>query len=759
MDSVRFYSLFSEPDDPGVKKTQLCTAFISVLASTQVLAEAVDADVLWQFCPAGLEAPARPIPEQTLETGATSIAADDAELVETGISSLSGNVELIRDEQTLKAQQVDYDNEKDTATASTDVEYWGTAMYWAGQRTHVDLGKKTATFEQGDYQLLARRGHGEADRIHDDQLNKTTTLDHFSYSTCQPQSPDWQLKGKHVELNHEKEIGTARHVSLYVKDVPVFYFPYVSFPLSDKRKSGFLPPSFGSSSDSGFDLTVPYYWNIAPWQDATLAPRHINDRGTMLTGEYRWLLERGHGQINGEWLGDDEVRNRDNRYLFNFDVEHKLGKNGMLTLDYNKVSDKEYFEDLGNSLSVSSTRFLTQRAIYTNHGNHWNVYAMLDNYQNVDPSLPATATPYKRLPYLSMNLYPFAGGNYRLNSNLYAQTVYFDRDDGVVGGRIQLQPSISFPMRSSGSFIVPRLDLNHTEYLLDQVEAGQDDHLSRTIPTFSIDSGLFLERQMQLGGRGFLHTLEPRVYYLYVPHEGQDDIPIFDSGEYGITFAQLFRPNRFSGNDRIGDANQISFAVTTRLLDQDNGQERLRASIGQIYHFRDRQVSVTPGAPQNEDGSSEIIAELAARFSDHWTSAATMQWNPNNNRTDKSAFHIRYRKDDRRLLNLSYRFNSQNVDIEQADLSARWPLSQNWSAIARWNYSVPDSATLETVAGLEYNSCCWGIRAVARRHLSTVGGLYDNSIFVQFVLKGLAGFGQSTTSFLKQSVPGYSPEF
>ncbi len=741
-----------------MKKTIIIPAFITAILSAQGFAQSVDSDVLWQFCPAGQGTPSQPGPEESLETGATSIVADEAEMVESGISTLSGNVEIIRDTQTLKAQQVEYDNQQDVITASNNVHYWGSSIYWSGEKTRVDLGNKTATFEDGLYHLRDRRGHGEAGKIHDDQLNSITSLENFSYTTCTPESPAWELKGDDVELDHAEEIGTAKHVRLYLADMPVFYFPYVSFPLSDKRKSGFLPPSFGSSSDSGFDLTVPYYWNISPAQDATLAPRHINDRGTMLTGEYRWLLNRGHGQIGGEFLSNDDARNDQTRHLFNLNLQQGIGQRGNLYIDYNHVSDKEYFEDLGNSLSVSSTRFLTQSGIYTHSGQRWSMYSALHNYQNVDPSLTGASTPYKRLPQVIFSANPFDGGNRRLNFNFQAETVYFDRNDSVVGGRIKLQPAISYPMRSSGSFIVPSLNLNHTEYLLDKQVAGLDDRPNRTIPTFSVDSGLFLERQMQFGNSSFLHTLEPRVYYLYVPHEGQDDIPVFDSGEYDISFAQLFRPNRFSGNDRIGDANQISVAITTRLLDQRTGQERLRASIGQIYHFRDRQVELTPNSA-NEDSSSEIITEIAGRFSDHWTSAATLQWNPNNNRTDKSAFHVRYRKDDRRLINLSYRFNDEAVDIEQTDMSMRWPLGQNWSVIGRWNYSIPDNSTLETVAGLEYNSCCWGIRTVARRHLSTIGGEYDNSIFVQFVLKGLAGFGQSTSSFLKQSVPGYLPEF
>ncbi len=742
-----------------MKKTLIHTAFISAILSAQGFAETVDSEVLWQFCPTDLGIPLPPEPQPGLEAGATSLAADEAQMVDSGVSTLTGDVEIIRDSQTLAAQQVDYDNQQDLIIASTDVHYWGSSIYWSGEKTRVDMTNKTATFENGNYQLLDRRGHGEAGKIHDDQLSSITTLENFSYTTCPPETNTWELKGEDMELDHNREIGTAKHLRLYLKDMPVFYFPYISFPLSDKRKSGFLPPSFGNSSDSGFDLTVPYYWNIAASQDATLAPRHISDRGTMMVGEYRWLLEQGHGQVGAEILANDEARGDITRHLLNLNLQQGVGQRGNFYVDYNHVSDKEYFEDLGNSLSVSSTRFLTQSGVFTYSGQRWSMYSALHNYQNVDPSLSGASTPYKRLPQFIFSASPFDGGNRHLNFNFQAETVYFDREDSVIGGRIKLQPTLSYPIRSSGSFIVPSLNLNHTQYLLDNTAAGIENQQSRTIPTFSVDSGLYLERQLKFGDSSFLHTLEPRVYYLYVPHEGQDDIPVFDSGEYDISFAQLFRPNRFSGNDRIGDANQLSIALTTRLLDQSTGLERLRASIGQIYHFRDRQVGLTPQQAVNEDNSSEIVTEVAGRITRNWSSGATLQWNPNNNRTDKSAVHLRYRRDDRRLFNLSYRFNNELVDIEQTDLSMRWPLGRNWSAIGRWNFSIPDNETLETVAGLEYNSCCWGVRTVIRRHLSTTGGAYDNSFFIQFVLKGLAGLGQSTSSFLQQSVPGYKPEF
>ncbi|MEM7468123.1 MAG: LPS assembly protein LptD, partial [Pseudomonadota bacterium] len=344
-----------------------------------------------------------------------------------------------------------------------------------------------------------------------------------------------------------------------------------------------------------------------------------------------------------------------------------------------------------------------------------------------------------------------------LSPQLNAQVTYFNRDTRVSGTRLDVEPSISYPFIKSYAFIEPRLSIRHTEYFLN----GEDDFRdreTRTLPVLSLDSRLFAERRTSIFGNRVLQTFEPRAMYLYIPKDGQDDIPVFDSGLYDINFRSLFYRNRFSGRDRIGDTNQIALAASTRILSLESGREIFRGSVGQIYYFQDREITL-PGRAKNTNDLSEIVAEVAANINRAWSTRFALQWDPNDSSTRKANASVRYQPGDGTIVNAGYRQRSAVTDVEQTDISFRWPVTDELAVVGRWNFSLQNNRTLEAMGGIEYESCCWGMRLVSRRFLRNTEGEFDNAVFMQFVFKGLAGYGGSTGSFLRRSIPGYETYF
>jgi LPS-assembly protein len=576
--------------------------------------------------------------------------------------------------------------------------------------------------------------------------------------------PEWRIEARRMKIDHNEQWGEAYHAFLNVLDVPIFYAPYMTFPISNRRKSGFLPPTIGSSNVSGFDFTLPYYWNIAPEMDATFAPRILGKRGVLLGGQYRYLVQRGDGQLDATYLPVDSERQDDARWLVGYTHDQYFdGPRGNLFVKFNRVSDDKYFEDFGTNLALTSRRYLEQRADVRYSGDLWNVLARVQGFQTVDDTIPEINQPYDRLPQVYFNAYtPRSEGG--PNLDLLTQTSYFSRGAGPVGGRIDLRPVLSVPFHTAGTFLEPRLGVEYTQYSLDQPVTGKADETpNRVLPILSVDSGLFYERDLGFGGRSFVQTLEPRFFYLYIPEVDQDDLPVFDTGQYTVSFGQLFRENRFSGPDRVGDANQISLGLTSRFIDRDSGFEHLRASIGQSYYFADQNVTL-PGGSVNHDPVSDVVGELVARFTNGLSGRADVIFNPNDTSFDLGLLGLRYLPDPRTIVNAEYRIRNDiqglgQTRIDQTDVSLRFPVTRALSVVGRWLYSLDDDETLEGVAGLEYESCCYAVRTVARRFLSTSTGQFDNQFLVQLELKGLAGFGKSTTSFLKRSIPGYENDF
>jgi len=711
-------------------------------------------------CGPGFAIPALPnMPNPSSIPGAIDIESDDAQLVDSGRSILRGNVLVRRGTTFISSDEVHYTREglNETVEAIGSLQILDQGLYLTGTSGQMAMNDEITIIENGNFQLLDAHAHGSATRVQlsGDDLVKANDV---RYSTCNPDNEDWLLEAERLRLDKSENQGTARNVWVTFKGVPIFFSPYLSFPLTDERKSGFLAPSAGVTASTGAEVTVPYYFNIAPNMDATVGVRTMTERGVQLQGEFRYLFGWGEGSLSSQVMARDQ-ETEEGRVGVSFRHLSLSPNNRWRTdLTFDWVSDTEYFDDLGTNLSLSSQTFLEQRADVSYSGNNFYLLTRAQHYQTVDSELPGTSRPYERLPqiYLATS---FHERNLRLNVNTTAEVVHFDRRDSVTGVRWDLRPNVTFPYRTASGFIVPKAILRYTGYSLSDQPRAQDDAPSRLVPTLSVDSGLFFERPFSLGSRKFTQTLEPRLCYLFVAFVHEDVLPIFEAGEFTFSLAQLVREDRFSGADRVSDKNQLTMAVTSRFLDQASGAELGRISLGQIRYFRDRKVTL-PGSRVDTSSSSNFVAEVVANLDGRWRVRAGTQWDSNANQSDRNVVAVRYHPDERRVLNVNYRFVRDAVDqsVEQTDVSFAWPVSRYWRAVGRWNYSLEDNQTVGVFSGFEYESCCWGLRVVGRRYLSGSNDEYNSGIFVQFVLKGLTSVGNAT-EFLGRNVPGYHNEF
>jgi len=401
-------------------------------------------------------------------------------------------------------------------------------------------------------------------------------------------------------------------------------------------------------------------------------------------------------------------------------------------------------------LTSASTTHLDRRLDLNYTGDHNQFLARVQDYQTIDPTLAPADRPYRRLPQLQFvgnaPAHPL-GADY----GVQAEFVRFERDDSLTGSRINLQPAIAWPQESLSYFVIPKIGLNYTGYYLDNVTAGSEAAPGHTTPVLSLDSGIFLERELELRGLPYVHTLEPRLYYLRIPYRDQSDFPVFDTSRYDFSYSQLFRENRYTTADRLGDANQISAGVTSRLLERDSGREWLRAALGQIYYFETPRVTL-PGEVTPARGESDIVAELGARFAAAWTATSYLQWNPDE-QVQKGGVQFHYQSDAGHIFNAGYRFRTD--DIDQTDFSVLWPLQRQWRLVGRWNYSYRDYRSLETLAGVQYDSCCWAFRITSRRYINSIEGNSSQALYFQLELKGLASVGHSVEEVLEHGILGY----
>lgn len=677
------------------------------------------------------------------------IESDFSEALENDeVVTFTGNVDFKRADQTLRADRLTHDQFANSISAQGNVLYHEEGVTFQSEKSFMWLNSDKGKLHNSKFifETIPARGGSQLTTL------ESKTLSHhrdITYTTCRPGNQDWELEANELTLDQENGVGIAENVWVSFKDIPLFYSPWLTFPLDDRRKSGFLMPSIGSGDKTGFDLSTPYYWNIAPNYDATITPRYLSRRGLLLGAELRYLSERSEGEVAAEIIANDRQTD-DTRGQITLENKTRFSDRLSSKIDINLVSDDDYLDDYGNSLSINDTSHLLNRADLNYQGSGWSLLGRVDGYQTIDHNIDHDDLPYRRLPQILFNMDEHSGPA-ESKLNLQTEFIYFDRGDRVTGKRLNIQPEISFPMRTAATFLTPTLALQATQYWLDDPTKGTDN-ITRTLPILSVDSGLFFERDLKFSEQSWQQTLEPRLFYLYVPHEDQDDIPIFDTGEYDFSFSQLFRDNRFNGLDRTADANQLTAALTTRFIESETGRERLGASIGQIFYFKDREVTL-PGEPILTNSSSDMIAEIDAILTDHWTFRTDYQWDPHEGASKKASASLRYRDSIDRLFNLAYQFREDTLD--QTDVSVRWPITETWHGVARWNYSLRDQITLDSFLGVEKESCCWRFKFLVRNSVDDANSDPETTFFFQLELKGLSSFGDKLGQKLSDEIPGY----
>jgi len=738
----------------------------------RALANALPIDPWAQVC-AG-ERRKRPLDEFLLSAGEKRlrdksplhIYSNQAEMLENEVATFTGDAELIRADQRLWADFVGHHKTANTVDARGGVVYQEQGLSLASDSAFLDLDTDRHVFGNTQFILEAipARGSSRETRFESEDVSR---YEKFTYTACPPGNRDWLLHADTVKIDKASGRGSARNAWFEFKGVPLFYSPYLSFPVDDRRQSGFLNPALGTTKVGGFDLMVPYYFNLAPQYDMTFSPRLLTRRGLLLRDEFRYLTEYGQGRLLAEILPDDAVRN-ENRGQAGWLNDSQIGNRIRAHIDANYVSDERYLNDLGNPLNIVDYRYVRSNAYASYSGNHFDARAIADYFQTIDPTILKASRPYYHLPQLVMN-YRHGIANTGLHFDGLVDIANFAHDDEtrVTGQRLNIKPRLSYPLQAPEGFVMPSLSLQHTQYLLENQLSGLDNEMSRTLPIASVDSGLYFERDFNLDKKPWVQTLEPRLYYLYVPYDNQKNLPVFDTTEYDFTFYQLFRDNRFTNPDRYSDANQVTTALTSRFIDESTGLERLRTSIGKIFYFQNPRVSLSETLPPAQVREN-IITDVYSRLSQNWSIRSSGQWNTDRERIDRGQIALQF--DDRKnnLLNLAYRFrrnqNQDTTSLDLTDVSFRLPIIQQWHLIGRWQYSLLDDRTLESFLGFERETCCWRFTLLGRHYLNgitnaTTGNNTANTgIFLQLELKGLTRLGDQVDQFLQRSVSGYRYE-
>jgi LPS-assembly protein len=749
------------------------------------------------------------------------------------VATLAGDVVLRQAGMQIEADEANLRQAENRGELIGNVRLRDQGMLVVGDRAELQLDNGEAKVENAEYVLHKSHIRGSALYAKREET-AIIRLKDGTYTSCEPGSNAWHLKGNNITLNPATGFGTATNVTLRVKNIPVFYTPYIYFPIDDRRQSGFLPPSISSSGDNGLTLQTPYYFNLAPNYDATLYPTYMSDRGLLMEGEFRYLTKSSEGQFGAAFLDDSnddrklQSEYEDQRWMYSW--QHKAGLDARLLaeVDYTDISDPYYFQDLDSDLGVNSTSYVDQRGALTYRGDTYTARLNLHAYELANIS---DVTPYNRLPQLTIDgKLPYQPGG--LNFTYGAEYVRFDRDlrkgnfineDGAIeqpwydtviqglaranGERLHVEPAVSLPLNWSWGFLTPKVKYLHTNYDLSLDQQGKNTLLAeqsykgsqtRSVSMFSLDSGLYFDRDTQWFGKNYRQTLEPRLFYLYVPKEDQTDIPVFDSGESTFSFASLWRENRFSGKDRIGDENKISLGVTSRWI-EPNGFERQRFSIGQAFYFEDREVQM-PGIDfrtrdDAQASQSPYALEYVYRFNRDWRLTSDFNWDPDTRKTRSGSamFHYQPEANPNKVINAGYRYRNDTVrydrdsgnwvvgggdygvpgspnfiedyyKISQHDFSIIWPIVPQWSVISRWQYDYGRNRTLEAFGGFEYDNCCWKLRLINRYWIDydevslnpALNDEPDRGIFLQVVFKGLGGvIGTKVETFLDEGIQGY----
>ncbi|MEK6748405.1 MAG: LPS assembly protein LptD [Pseudomonadota bacterium] len=631
---------------------------------------------------------------------------------------LDDNVKLDQGSRALYADHMTYDKQLDRAEADGHVRYEQEGVVLQGNHANLNLVTNRAQVDDAQYVLGTQQARGTADHI--DIANGNVTLEGATYTTCRPGQDHWLLSASHLHVDNETHTGTAQNVSLEIFSIPMLYFPYINFSLGP-RKSGILPPLFANSSQTGLDIALPYYWNIAPDRDATLIPRYMSTRGAQFNGEFRYLNPENRGLLYAEWLPKDRVTEAQ-RSLISWQHKQQLTAYAEGDLLFANVGDRTYFRDLGSNLNTASQSYLDRNARLRYNSERLTLTATAQNFQVLDRDLPV---PYQRLPQLTG---AWRGAWNRAQLETAADYVHFYRSRLDRVQRAHVAPRLALNWRNESGFFIPSTTLRATRYHL-----MTGDDLTRIIPTGALSTGLFFDRNDATRR----HTLEPQLFYTYTPYHNQSDLPSVESAIPEASLAQLLREDRYSGIDRIGDQQRLVTALTYRNFLRQRGVEEWVASGALLTRLSDERV-VLPGQATAPAGSYDAFASLDTHIGAAWSTHADIYWAMQGQRPAKGAALLKYVGESERG-ELSYRYRSGQWELIQASVS--WRAQARWRVAGRANYSLDTQRMVETVAGVEYSDCCWGVALILRRYVTDVFGTANTAIGLQFELKGLSSVG------------------
>ena len=680
-----------------------------------------------------------------------SLEADNIEAQGEDVVSLSGNAEVIQGRRTIVADKLDYYRGTERVVASGNVEiisdngdYLSSdsidviAPTQIGQLTNTDfkLARSISSAEGVDTVQIDSRGTAGIVNLEGEGLIR---LKDAQYTNCNEGNNSVMIGARELELDRNAGVGKAKNAVVRFKGVPIFYAPYISFPINDERKTGFLTPSYGSDEESGNIFEIPWYWNIAKNQDATITPRYYTDRGLQISAEYRHRSQNSNTFIYGEVLPDDDLFG-DDRDLLSIQHFQQFTDNLSASINYNDVSDSDYFEDLRNQVRYFSATYVPRDAKIAYSNRYFNLSVSAKEYQIIDPDVPENRKPYERLPDIRFST-RFKEGPYGMRYGVNASYSDYSSDFRLEGNRTSITPYASLKFENIWGYVKPKVSVHSRNYSLNNVAEGVEDSPSFTVPIFSVDTGIYFEKNSSWFGDSALHTLEPRLYYVYAPDEDQSDVPLFGTSQVSLNnFNSIFRENRFYGEDRVGDTNQVTLGVTTRIIDSDTGDQRLVASFGQLYLFDDLEQNLNANTVI-ESGLGDFLAEMKTESKGPWTTYSFLQYDHDESEIVTARFALGYepKDDNRKLLSLGY-YHAKffNREIDQLTLQARWPISDRWSFYGNERYSIEDSESLSRTVGLEYNSCCWKFRITGHEYITNRNIEDKNqSIFVELELTSL----------------------
>jgi LPS-assembly protein len=694
-------------------------------------------------------------------------------------TTVEGNAELRRGDMVLRADRLDYFQSSDLARASGNVRINKAGDIFEGTLLELKVDAFQGFFNEPRYRFLRNEAYGQADRV-DFLDEKHAIVRNATYTTCKRRGgpdwmPDWILRAATLTLDSERDVGYAQGAVLSFQGVPILPVPALSFPLSDQRKSGVLPPTIGLDNVSGLELTVPYYWNIAPNRDATLYPTLMSKRGVDLGGEFRYLEHDYHGTVRANYMPGDRLRDRDRwglaaRHdgLLRFSGAPPVG----VYLNLNRVSDDNYWRDFSRASASLTQRLLANDGAASWGWGNFSLHGRVLKWQTLqDVSAPITP-PYDRAPQFTgrYSRTDLPGG---IETFVEADYTRFESDRALTlqpnAHRSYLMAQVSRPWQAPGWFVVPKLQLHSTEYRFDALIATGAKSAQRTVPTFSLDSGLVFERDASYFGRSFRQTLEPRAFYTYTPLRDQNTLPNYDSARNDFNFATIYTENAFSGHDRIADNNLLTFGANSRLLDPNDGSEIARFGVAQRLRFEDQRITL-PGETSISERLSDILFGAAVNWSPQWNFTGTVQYNPKAARSIRSTLGGTWHPGNYRVVSAAYRL--QRGLSEQIDVGWQWPLNDlwgdrgrnlgpgmgegegRWYSVGRLNFSLKDKRLVDAVVGLEYDAGCWIGRIVFERLQSSTNSSNKRVLF-QLEFVGFTRLGSNALQTLRENIPRY----